>query len=149
MPMPKLPKLMPFILSSFCLISCALKPPDVPVFEDLQQWVGTDPVTKHLILNASPMCMLKIQEVECGHGVFIVSGKEIYIGENAPNLYNGKKWSQLKSESIYCPAKECFAPIETYMVNTCAQNKCDNTIDAYKVKLDSLNGISGVLATPP
>ncbi len=133
----------------FCsLISCATKPPDVPVFENMQQRLSTDPVSGHLVLTASPTCMKYIGEPECGHGVYIVSGRQIIIGELPGHLLNGKKWSELKAQSIYVPAKESYAPLSTYMINSCKKMNCDSQIDAYKVKLDSLNGISDVILKP-
>src|SRR6266576_3128993 len=89
------------ILLSFWAISCTPSPPDVPVCENLPQRLISDPETDHLLLEASPTCEKRIAEVACGHCTYIISGKEIYIGERKPNLLNGKPWSQIKLESVY------------------------------------------------
>lgn len=70
-----------FAILSWSLISCATKPPDVFVFENYAQHLATDPVTQHLMLVPSPLCMEKLQEAECGHGVSIITGQEIFVGE--------------------------------------------------------------------
>lgn len=152
--MPKPLKCILFIILWFLLIellaSCASKPPDIAVFENLQQHLGTDPVTQHLILKPSPACMLmKVPEPECGHGVYVMSGKEFFVGEDKQNLWKGKKWSAIKAESIYMPAVESYAPMTTYIINECKQNNCDNQVDAFKIKLNSLNGINGAIQNPP
>lgn len=133
-------------LLSLSLCECVSSPPDVPVFEYLQQHLGTDPVTTHIILEPSPACMAQIQEPECGHGVYILSGKEIYIGET--HTLNGKKWSELKASSVYMPAKEAYAPLQTYIINSCNQAHCNDQVDRFRVKLNSLNGIQSLLGKP-
>lgn len=140
--MLKLQKCLPFVILLFCLTEgCAtLSPPDIYVFEDLQEHIALDQES-HLILTPSPACMEKIQENACGHGVSIVTGKEIFIGENAQHLYLGKTWSVLKSESVYMPAKESYAPLSEYLINVCAKMGCNSAIDAFRVKLDSLSAI--------
>lgn len=127
------------------LIGCAAVPPDVPVFENLQQRLSTDPATGHLLLTPDPICMAKIQETECGHGVYIMSGKEVFVGENTVLMPSKKKWSQLKAEAILIPAVESYAPLVAYIINSCKQNNCNDQVDAFKVKLDSLNGVSTVI----
>lgn len=124
------------------LTSCATKPPDIAVFEYLTQHLGKDPETGHILLRPSPACMKAIQEAECGHGVYIVSGKEIFIGEKAPNLFNGKTWTEIKSSSVYLPAKESYAPLVTYIINSCKKANCDEQVDKFKIKIDSLKGIT-------
>lgn len=88
--------------------------------------------------------MEKIKEPECGHGVSIVTGTEIFVGEKT--LFNKKPWSQLKRESIYVPAVESYAPITEYIINSCKQANCNDQVDAYRVKLNSLNGIQDVIS---
>jgi hypothetical protein len=131
------------IILSLSLTNCTPKPPDVPVCEHLKQRLTTDPVTGHLILKASPVCMKEIGEVECGHCTYIVSGKEIYIGENEKFHLNKKPWSQLREESILMPAEESYAPVATYIINSCKKMNCSDDVTRFKVKLDSLNGIKG------
>ena len=67
--MPKLLKFWLLLILLKLLTNCASVPPDVYVFENLQQHLSTDPITGHLILKPSPACWAKIGEVECGHGV--------------------------------------------------------------------------------
>ncbi len=121
------------------LSACTIKPPDVPVFEYLQQYFWTDPTNGHIILKPSPACMKAIKEAECGHGVFIVSGKEIYVGESKTTHFNGKPWSQLKAESVYVPAVESYAPLVTYIINACKKMNCYDAVDRFKVKIDKLS----------
>lgn len=135
-------------LSLWLLSSCSPKPPDVFVFEQLSQKLSKDPINGHLLLTPSPTCMEKIQEVECGHGVSIMTGREIFVGELEGHSYSGKKWSELKSESVYVPAIESYAPMMTYIINSCQKNHCDKDVERFKVKVDSLRGITDVIKKP-
>lgn len=109
--------------------------------------LGVDPVTNDLILKPSPTCMAKIQETECGHGVYIMSGREVFIGENSNHLFNNKPWSVLKTQSILVPAVESYAPLEAYVIDSCKKDNCNVQVDAFKVKLDSLNGITNAISS--
>lgn len=82
--------------------------------------------------------MEKIKEPECGRGVSIVKGEEIFIGELDGHLFNGKKWSEIRSESIYIPAKESYSPLAAYIIDQCKAANCEDDVDRFKVKLDSL-----------
>lgn len=146
--LPKLNVLWLFAISLWLLIEfsgCATQPPDVPVFEPYTQRVTTDPKTDHMILLPSPLCMEKIQEFECGHGVYILSGKEIWVGEQKAHWFHGKPWSQIKRESIFVPAVESYAPLATYIINSCEQAHCNDQVDRFKVQVDQLKGIGAVL----
>lgn len=148
--MPKL-RLLNVWLSAIllcCQISCATipPPPDIYVFEYLEQHLSTDPVTMHLILTPSPTCMAQVGEAECGHGVSIISGKEVFVGEAKAVQFKGKPWSMLKSESVFMPAVESYAPLATYLINTCRKFRCSNELNAFRVKLNALNGFSGALS---
>jgi len=123
-----------------------VKPPDVFVFEPLVQHLSLDPTTGHSVLTPSPTCELKIKEAQCLHGVSIMTGTEIFVGELT--LYKGKKASDLQAESILVPAVESYAPLETYIVNACKKMNCDSQVDAFKVKVNSLNGIAGAIKNP-
>lgn len=129
-------------------ISCAPKPPDVPACEHLSQHLANDPVTGHLMLNPSPTCMEKIGEPECGHCVFIVSGTEFFIGEGKDHLFKEKPWSKLRRESVYLPAKESYAPLSVYIIDSCKKMHCSGELEKFKVKLDSLNGVNGAISNP-
>lgn len=133
------------ILSFALLANCAPKPPDVPVCEKLTQRLAKDPETDHLILRPSPTCMKKIGEAECGHCTYIVSGKEIFVGEDKKYHLNGKPWSQITRESIVVPAVESYAPLAEYVINACKKMKCDKDVERFKLKVDSLNGINDAL----
>lgn len=136
-----------FVYSSPLLLSCGgATIHDVPVFEDMQPRVITDSMNQHLMMIPDPVCQKEIGEIACGHGVFIVSGKEIFIGEAPAHMYKGKPWSVLKEQSIYVPAVESFAPIEQDLINMCAKNSCNDQVDKFRVKLDSLNGVKAVLS---
>lgn len=69
------------LLALLLLSSCTPKPPDVPVCERLNQKLTTDKATGHVLLTPSPACMKNLNEAECGHCVWIVSGNERFIGE--------------------------------------------------------------------
>jgi hypothetical protein len=133
------------LLITILLAGCTPKPPDVYVFEHLSQRLSTNPANGHLILTPSPTCMKKIQEVECGHGVSIVSGAEIFVGEAPKYHFRKKPWSQLKRESVYVPAEESYAPLAAYIINSCKKMNCSEDVTRFKVKLDSLNGIPGAI----
>lgn len=98
-----------------------------------------------MILLPSPICMEMIGEFECGHGVFIMSRDEIWVGENKAHWFNGKPWSQLKRESVFVPAVESYAPLSQYIINSCAQNNCNDQVNRFKVQLDELKGIGAVI----
>lgn len=121
------------------LTNCTAKPPDVPVCEHMGQRLATDPATGHLILKASPTCMKQIAEVECGHCIYIISGKEIFVGEDPKYQLDKKPWSKLRQESIMVPSVESYAPLSTYIINACKQMNCNNDVDKFRVKLGSLH----------
>lgn len=126
--------------------SCTKPPPDVFAFKQLKPRVIVDKVTGHEILTADPICVEKLQEFECCYGVSIVSGSEAYVGEKKEHWFQGKKpCSQLVEESILLPAEESYAPLATFTINTCKEMHCSDKVSAFKIKLDSLNGVSGAL----
>lgn len=146
----KLWKWLLFAILSCSAINCASipPPPDIFVFERLDQHLSVDPATGHKILAPSPMCMKMLQELSCGHGVAMMSGTEIYVGDAPNHGWKGKTWTEIKSESVHVPAIESFAPLETYLINTCRKFKCNSQLDAFRIKLDSLNGIAGAISNP-
>lgn len=119
------------------------------VFENFQQHIGTDPVTGHVLLIADPVCMKEIGEAECGHGVYIMTSRQIFVGEKEPHLFGKKPWSQVKRESIYLPAEESYAPLASFIINTCKKNSCSDQVTRFKVKLDSLKAVGQVLSPNP
>lgn len=142
-----------FVIScSFLTEACTPHPPDVPACEYLSQRLSTDPKTSHLILTPSPTCMKQINEVECLHCVFIVSGKEMFVGEKNGHLYNNKPASLLKQQAVYLPAVESYAPLAAYIINSCKKMGCSDDVTKFKVKLDSLNGVENevddLISTP-
>lgn len=148
--MQKLRALLPFAILLLSLTRCvAPQPPDVFVFEHYYQQITHDPIKDHMILLPSPICMEKIGEFECGHGVAIMSQREIWVGEKPAHFYHGKPWSQLKRESIFLPAIESYAPLATYIINSCAENHCNDQVDRFKVQLDQLKGIGAVIGGRP
>lgn len=138
------------ILCSLGIEGCATlsPPPDIFVFERLDQHLAVDPISGHEILTPSPACMAQIQEFSCGHGVAIMSGTEIYVGDLPAHQWKGKTWTSLKDESVHFPAVESYAPLATYLINSCKRFNCNASLDAFRVKLNSLNGIAGALANP-
>jgi hypothetical protein len=142
---PNRPKLLLSILLSFSVTSCAPKPPDVPVCENLSQRLAMDPETEHLTLTPSPTCERQISEMECGHCTYIVSGKEIFVGNEPGHLLNGKSWDRIKLESVYVPAVESFGPLSDYIINSCKKLNCNNQVDAFKIKLDSLKDVGAAV----
>lgn len=109
----------------------------MPACEELTQHIVVDPVSGHSILKPSPTCQSKIGEDLCGHCVYIVSGKEIFVGEKTK--LNGKAWSEIKSESVLMPAVESYAPLSTFIINTCKKMNCSSTVDAFVIKIGTLN----------
>lgn len=129
-----------------CLASnCTPKPPDVPICKHLRQFIGKDPVTEHMILKPSPRCWKEIQENECGVCTFIVTGKQIFVGEKKEHWYNDKPWSMLRAQSLLAPAVESYAPLSEYIVNSCQKMGCDDKVTGFKVKIDGLNGLEDAL----
>lgn len=123
-------------LFGLLLSACVPNPPDVPVCERLTQRLAKDPKTDHLILTPSPTCMEKIGEPECGHCTYIVSGKEVYIGEKK---FLGKKpWSQIQRESVLVPAKESYAPLARYIIDSCEKMNCNDDVQRFRVKVETL-----------
>lgn len=107
--------------------------------------MGTNASNGHVELRPDPICMEQIGEMECGHGVYIMSKKEIYVGEGAKTLFNGKKWSQVKAESMYVPAKESYAPLTSYITNECKQMNCSKQVEAFKVRAGEFKNIGALL----
>jgi len=136
------------IATSLLLAACVPKPPDVFVFEQLSQRVSTDPTTGHVLVTPSPTCMKQVGEAECGHGISIMTGREIFVGEAKGHWYANKPWSQLREESAYLPAVESYAPLAAYIIDSCKKMNCSDQVTRFKVKLDSLNGIKGAMANP-
>lgn len=130
------------------LSSCTPKPPNVPACEHLAQRLSTDPKTGHMILSPSPTCMKHISEPECGHCVMIISGVEFFVGESTAVQLKGKPWSKIRQESVYLPAVESYAPLSAYVIDACKKMNCSDDVDAFKIKLDSLNGVSGAISNP-
>lgn len=120
------------------MLSCSTVPPDVPAFHELKAYYSADPVTGHIIEHPSPACEAAIHEKSCGYGVYIMSGKEIFVGDAQGHDLNGKTWSQLKAESILLPAQESFAPLSEYAIDACAKTHCNDQVDRFRV----LNGDS-------
>ncbi len=125
--------------------ACAVVPPDVAVFENLTQYLGTDPISGHLILKPSPVCLKEIGEFECGHGVYIMSKREVFVGEKPKTWFNKKPWSQIKRESILVPAVESYAPLSTYIIDSCKKMNCDDQVTRFKVKVYELGSIDAVI----
>ncbi len=134
----KLLRLLLSILLLSLLPSCTPKPPDVPVCENLSQVITKDLDSDHLIIHASPACKKNISELECGHCTYVISGKEIYVGNLREHYFNRKSWNEIKAESILVPAEESYAPISTYIINSCKKMNCEESVDRFKVKLDAL-----------
>lgn len=101
-----------------------------------------DPLTGHTVLKASQACMDAIQEPACGHGVYIVSKKEIFVGEKSIHLLGGKPWSQLMKESVYLPATESYGPLAQYIINSCEKNNCDAQVDRFKIVLPQIDALT-------
>lgn len=132
-----------FVISLWSLTSaCTPKPPDVPACEQFVQHLANDPLTGDLVLTPSPTCMAQINEPSCGHCVYIVSGKEIFVGEKT--LLNGKAWSQIRASAVILPAAESYAPLSAYIINACKAMNCNQSVDQFTVKLNSLSAIKSV-----
>jgi hypothetical protein len=142
------PKWQLFAILSWLLTSCATVPPDVPACQHMASRLYQDPKSGHTIFAPSPTCMKQIGEAECGHCVYIMSGKEVFLGEQKGHWLNNKPWSTLRAQSVYLPSAESYAPLSTYIINSCKKMNCSDDVDEFKVKLDSLNGLPGALSNP-
>lgn len=142
------PRSLLFVLSLLLLSSCTPTPPDIPVCESLDPWKFQDPVTHHLMMHPSPACIAEVDASSCGHCVYIMSGKEIFVGEKDPHLLNGKPWSVLRDQSVLLPAVESYAPLASYAIDACRKMNCSSSVDAFKVKLNSLNGVADAIKQP-
>lgn len=89
--------------------------PDIPVCEDLTPVTKRVPDTGHIIMRMSPACTEHIGEPACGHCTYIVSGREIFIGEKIEHRFNGRPWSEVRGESVILPAVESYAPLAAYL----------------------------------
>lgn len=85
--------------------------------------------------------MKEMEEAECGHCVYIVSGKELFVGEKEPHLFNNKKWSALQKEMVMLPAVESYSPLATYVINACKKMGCDDQVTKFKIKLGALKNV--------
>lgn len=146
--MPRSLRCLLLAISCVFQIECTPRPPDVPACEHLGQRLTVDPVTGHDMLEASPTCMQEIQERECGFCVYIVSGRKIFIGENAPHLLNGKPWSKIRTQSILLPAVESYAPLSAYIINSCKKMNCDDDVARFRVKLGTLKTAASAVSDP-
>lgn len=93
--------------------------------------------------------MKQIGEPECGHCVYIVSGKESFLGEKEGTWLNGKPWSKLRAESVYLPAKESFAPVATYIINSCRKMGCNGELERFRIRLRGLKAAVDNLDSGP
>lgn len=92
--------------------------------------------------------MKAIGEAECCHFVFVISKKEFFVGEKPEHLFNGKTCSQFMNESVHCPAKECYAPLSKYVINSCEKMGCNDQVDRFRVVLPSVDGIADSSKNP-
>jgi len=129
------------ILSLWSTSACTPKIPDVPACENLSEHLVTELTTGHLILVPSPACMKAIGERTCGHCVYIISGREVFVGEQEAHHLNKKPWSKLKNESVYLPAEEAYAPLATYIINACKKMGCNKDVERFRVRLGNLKSI--------
>lgn len=119
------------------LAACTPKPPDVPVCEHLDRVLVVDPATGHQMLDASPACLEKIGEPVCGHCVYIVSGKEIFVGEDPKNFFEGMAWSEIRDSSVQVPAKS-YADLAAYIINACKKTGCSEDVTRFRVRIGKL-----------
>jgi hypothetical protein len=123
------------------LVSCAVKPPDVPICRELktQNESKTIPDIGFIkIERPNPVCLKELNEVSCGFCVWTISKKSQYIGETKSFLY-GKPWSQVKREAVLIPT-EAYADVKATFINMCKKYKeCAADISSWRLKLDSLD----------
>ena len=121
------------------LISCALlgsgciELPDVPACRDIPSRVVNR--EGRVFVEASPLCWEHTQELSCGHCVYIKSGREVFVGESEKTRLFGKKWSELRDQSVLLPAAESYAPLSVYLINSCKRLKCDGSVEKFLVKI--------------
>lgn len=130
-------RLLLFMTLCVSLLSCNKhQPPDVPVCQELSKRRIFNADTLELIEKPSPTCMIEIAESECGHCVWIVSGKEKFVGNKSENYLNGKSWTTIKEHSVLVPGEFSYAPITTYMINQCKRFNCHKEVGKFKVKFE-------------
>lgn len=130
-----------WLLSAILFLSltdCASKPPpDVFAFKHLKQQLTVDE-TGSMKLRPSPICMKEIGEFECGYGVSIMTGREVFVGNSKNHLFNGKTWDEIVEESIFLPSEESYSPLSAHIINSCKAMHCSDEVGKFKVKLDKL-----------
>ncbi len=94
-----------------------------------------DQKTGHLVLSGSPTCEKEVGEPECAHCVYIVSGKEVFVGEES-HFLNGKPWSEIEATSVYVPVEESFAPLKKYLLDSCKKMGCQKDLGAFRLPLE-------------
>lgn len=133
--------------SLLILLSSCTRPPDVPACRPLTQRVVEHrdefgiPVRS---FEANPMCVKQIGEPACGYCVWTISSKVQYVGENPKWHLFKKPWSKILSEMVLMPS-ESYAQMKSYIIKNCKKhNDCNQDIDKWRIKLDSLDSALGV-----
>lgn len=141
-------KLIISLSSLLILLSSCTQPPDVPACRALTQRVSEYrdefgiPVRT---LEPNPMCMKQIGEPACGYCVWTISSRVQYVGEQEKRHLFGKPWSRIMREMVLMPS-ESYAKMKSYIIKNCKKNNdCNREIDKWRVKLDALDSVPGLI----
>jgi len=139
-----------FALTALLLSSCVSVPPDGPVCRPLVERVieqkdAFGVVTK--IVRPNPKCMKSCGEARCGYCVWMMSDRTQYVGEDKKFWLYGKPWSQIQQEATVVPS-EFMARLNAHMIKACKESGCDQQVNKWRVKWDSLDSIIDLTKSP-
>ena len=117
--------------------SCAVMPPDIFACKSL------DPVVINGETMPSPTCKRGIGEARCGYCTYTISEKSFIVGNEPQNHYDGRSWDQMVDRAVILPAKESYAPLKAYIINSCKASNCDALISGWRFKLEELDAPRG------
>lgn len=71
--------------------------------------------------------------------IHLVSGDKIFVDKDNP-YPGGISWKDLVNKAIYLPAKQSWAPLQTYIENNCHQSKgCGKDIGNWQKTVQSID----------
>ena len=118
-----------------------VKPPDVWVCRDLtEKVVITEDAfgVEEMNLRGNPVCLSEIKENRCGYCVRSISGTHTYVGEDSTHQLEGKKWSEMRIDSVMLPA-DSYAALKEFIINSCKKsNQCAEGIAKWRTNLELL-----------
>lgn len=139
-----------FALIALSLNSCVSVPPDGPVCRPLierviEQKDAFGVITK--VVRPNPKCMKACGEPRCGFCVWMMSDRTQYVAEAKKFHLYGKPWSQIQQESTIVPS-EFMARLNAHLIKVCKETNCDQQVNRWRVKWDSLDSILDLGKSP-